>query len=419
MKNEKTIVDLHVHSHYSRATSKQLTIPGLAQAAAIKGVDVIATGDITHPKWVVDIEKQCEEDGSGFLRMRDSSSTVLFTLFGEVASIYKKHDKGRRIHTLFGFPTIASVKKFNKTLIDKGFNLAYDGRPIVGMDVQELAKIALDSDDRALVIPAHIWTPWFSLFGSKSGFDSFEECFGEMAKHIYGIETGLSSDPLMNWHISDLNHKTILSNSDAHSPDKIGREANVFLWKKRTYEMLYHSIQKNVNLDYTIEFFPEEGKYHLDGHRACGIRFTPEETKKHNGICPVCGLPLVVGVLNRVDQLTDQTAKTSKNKKVPYKSIVPLREIIADAFGVGVSSKKVAAEFNRLIEGVGSEFHILLDASISEIRSVAQPIVAEAIERVRKGQLHIQPGFDGEFGTIHVFTEEERATFLPKQKALF
>lgn len=409
-----------MHSHYSRATSKQLTVAGIAKFAAIKGVDVIATGDITHPKWLAEIEETLCEDGSGFLKMKDSSSDTRFTLFGEVASIYKKNDVGRRVHTLFGVSSIAAAKKVNTTLQKRGFNITYDGRPIIGMDVKELAKIYLDADPTALIIPAHIWTPWFALFGSKSGFDSIEECFEEMSEYIYGIETGLSSDPAMNWRVSNLNDITILSNSDAHSPQKIGREANVFDWDTVDYNTLYESIKHNKNLQYTIEFFPEEGKYHMDGHRACDVRMTPEETARSKGVCPKCGLKVTVGVMNRVEELADQTVEKSGHKKIPFKSIVPLPEIIASCFGVTtVAGKKVQAEYNRLIEKVGNEFYILLDAPIKEITAVADPLVSEGIKRVREGNIHIEPGYDGVFGVIEVFTEEERKKLKPHQKGLF
>lgn len=415
----KTIVDLHMHSHYSRATSKQLTVAGIAKFAAIKGVGVIATGDISHPKWLEEIERDVEEDGSGFLRMKDGKSETRFILFGEIASIYKKNGVGRRVHTLFGVSSIAAAKRVNATLQKLGFNITYDGRPIIGMDVKELAKIYLDADPHALIIPAHIWTPWFSVFGSKSGFDTIEECFEEVSNYVYGIETGLSSDPAMNWRVSNLNDMTILSNSDAHSPANIGREANVFNLPERTYAALYESIKNNTNLDYTIEFYPEEGKYHLDGHRTCGVRFTPAETKKNKGLCPKCGLPVVVGVMNRVEELADQTIEASGHKKIPFKSIVPLPEIIKSAFGIKtVSSKRVQAEYEKIIGGVGNEFHVLLDASPEEIARVADPLVAEGIARVRTGAIHIEPGYDGLFGTVEVFTEAERSAFQPKQETL-
>lgn len=413
----KTIVDLHMHSYYSRATSKALDTDGIAKFSAIKGVDLVATGDITHPKWLAECEAKLSDDGSGFLTLRNNASPTRFVLCGEVSSIYKKEGKTRRVHTLFAVSSFAVAKKVQKTLLGRGINIAYDGRPIIGMDVQELAKIYLDADPRALIIPAHIWTPWFSLFGSKTGFNSIEECFGEMSKYVYAVETGLSSDPAMNWRLSDLNDVMILSNSDAHSPEKIGREANVFSLPQQTYDALHASIRENKNLDYTIEFFPEEGKYHLDGHRVCGVRLTPSETKKRKGICPKCGLPVVVGVMNRVEELANQAP--DEKERVPYKSIVPLPEIIASAFGVGVKSKKVQAEYLKLIEGLGNEFHILLDASPEAIRQAAHSLVAEGIMRVRDGNIHIDPGYDGEFGVVQVFTEAERRQHALQQHRLF
>lgn len=417
----KTIVDLHMHSHYSQATSKHLNLEGIAKFGTMKGVDVISAGDITHPLWLSEIASKLEEDGSGFLRMREGAhrDTIQFTLFGEIASIYRKDGVGRRIHTLFGVSSITAAKKVQQELIQRGFNISYDGRPIIGIDVVELMKIFLDVDPKALVIPAHIWTPWYALFGSKSGFDSIEDCFGDMSEYVYGIETGLSSDPAMNWQVSNLANRTILSNSDAHSPGKIGREANVFDWQERTYDALYNSIKENQNLEYTIEFYPEEGKYHLDGHRKCNIVMTPEETAEHNSMCPVCGKPLVVGVLNRINQLSDQTIETTTHKQVPFKSIVPLPEIIASCFGCGVQTKRVETEYEKLIEAIGNEFFILLEADMQQIENVADPLVAEGIRRVRDGELNIEPGYDGVFGIIEVFTDKERTQFQPKQKSLF
>lgn len=412
----RTIVDLHMHSHYSRATSKQLTVPGLAKAAEIKGVDIISLGDITHPRWIEEIERDTHEDGSGFLRY--DKYPVRFILTGEISCIYKKNDKTRRIHTVFVVSSLERAKKINAYLTDKGFNLRSDGRPILGIDVKELAKIYLEHDDKALVIPAHIWTPWFALFGSKSGFDSIEECFEELAPQIHAIETGLSSDPAMNWRVSNLKNVLILSNSDAHSPDKVGREASVFDLPQLTYDALYESITHKKNLVETIEFFPEEGKYHLDGHRACNIQFTPEQTKKHKGICPKCGLPLVVGVMNRVDSLADVSEDASVHTKVPFRRIVPLRELIADALNVGQSAKSVAKIFDRLIEVGKNEFHLLLDIDIETLPPDIPPIVVEAIRRMRAEQLHINPGYDGVFGTIHVFNDQERDALQPKQTTL-
>ncbi|MCW1930476.1 MAG: endonuclease Q family protein [Candidatus Kerfeldbacteria bacterium] len=412
----RTIIDLHMHSHYSRATSKQLTVPGLAKAAEIKGVDVISLGDITHPRWIQEIERDTTVGDDGFLHYQNSPTRFILT--GEISCIYKKNDQARRVHTIFVVSSLERAKKINAYLTDRGFNLKSDGRPILGIDVKELAKIYFEYDDKALVIPAHIWTPWFAMFGSKSGFNSIEECFEELTPQIHAIETGLSSDPEMNWRVSNLQNVMILSNSDAHSPDKVGREANVFDLPEQTYDCLYESITQKKNLVETIEFFPEEGKYHLDGHRACNIQFTPEQTKKHKGLCPKCGMPLVVGVMNRVDELADTTVENSMHAKIPFRRIVPLRELIADALDVGPSSKSVARVFDRLIELAGNEFHLLLDFDLVKLPEDISPLVVEAIKRMRAENLHINPGYDGVFGTIHVFTEEERLKLQPKQSAL-
>lgn len=412
----RTIVDFHIHSHYSRATSKQLTVSGLAKAAQIKGVDVISLGDITHPRWIEEIERDVTAGEDGFLH--DHHSSARFVLTGEISCIYKKNGQARRVHCLFVVSSLERAKKINAYLTERGFNLRSDGRPILGIDVKELAKIYLEHDDKALVIPAHIWTPWFAMFGSKSGFNSIEECFEELAPQIHAIETGLSSDPEMNWRVSNLKNVMILSNSDAHSPDKVGREANVFDLPEQTYDCLYESITQKKNLVETIEFFPEEGKYHVDGHRACNVQFTPEQTKKHKGICPKCSMPLVVGVMNRVDELADCSVEDSAHVQVPFRHIIPLRELIADALDVGPSTKAVAQIFDRLIEVGKNEFSLLLDFDLTALPADIPPIIVEAIKRMREERLHINPGYDGVFGTIHVFTDEERAHLQPRQAPL-
>ena len=433
----KTVIDLHMHSHYSRATSKQLTPFGIARAAALKGVDVIATGDITHPKWLDEIERDCIEDGSGFLTlkpevierdwkiedpdwMREAMTKVRLVLFGEVSNIYRRDDKSRRVHMLFGVSSLVAAREVNMELQSKGYNITYDGRPIIGMDVRDLMQIYFKADPQVLIIPAHIWTPWFALFGSKSGFDSLEECFGELTEHIFAIETGLSSDPAMNVRVSALNNVLIISNSDAHSTEKVGREATVMELPELNYTALHTALKHRRGLLYTIEFYPEEGKYHMDGHRACGVRLTPQETLKNKGLCSVCKLPVVVGVMNRVEQLADQTEdERPKNVSAPYKSIVPLPEIIASAFHVkSVTSKRVQKEFMKLIHTLGNEFFILLDAPIEKIAVVADPLVTEGIRRVRTGEIHIEPGYDGAFGVVEVFSEKERAEKMFVQQSL-
>ena len=327
----KFVVDLHLHSKYSRAVSQAMTLPNMAHWAKLKGISVLATGDFTHPFWFDQLSKELEEAGNGLYRLKptidnlhltsDKSnvpakpgqmSNVYFLLSCEIASIYSQGGKSRRIHTLFFFPSLSSVEKFNNELRKRGANLRSDGRPIVGMSSRDLAQIALSCDDKALVIPAHIWTPWFSLYGSFSGFDSIEECFGDMAKYIYGIETGLSSDPGMNWMIGDLDNRSILSFSDAHSLEKMGREATVIEADEISYSSIYDAIRngsKGTNgtkvskIAFTIEFYPEEGKYHYSGHRDCNFSLNPQETKEKGKVCPVCGRPLTIGVLHRVEEL--------------------------------------------------------------------------------------------------------------------
>jgi len=315
-------------------------------------------------------------------------------------------------------PSFEVVEKINAQLGWIG-NLKSDGRPILGLDAKELAKIALNASADCLVVPAHAWTPWFAIFGSKSGFNSIEECFDEYTKYIYAIETGLSSDPLMNWRLSALDKITLISNSDAHSPQKIGREANVF-----DTELSYTAIAEAIKAKnpqkflYTIEFFPEEGKYHFDGHRICNIKLSPAETKKYNGICPVCARPLTVGVLNRVEELADREEGFMPQNAIPFKSLVPLEEIVADVLNMGTGTKEVEKEYENLIKKFGSEFNALLDASQSDLRAATRPEIAEAIIRVREGKVQKDPGYDGVFGKIRIFPQGEKKE-INQQKTLF
>jgi len=298
--------------------------------------------------------------------------------------------------------------------------LKSDGRPILGLDAKELAKIAFDTDPRAVVVPAHAWTPWFSVFGSMSGFNSLEECFDEYAKNIFAIETGLSSDPAMNWRLSALDRIALLSNSDSHSLHRIGREANVFELASLSYDSIIDAIRTKdpKKFLFTVEFFPEEGKYHYDGHRACKISMSPEETKKVRKVCPKCGKPLTVGVLYRVDELADRPMGARPEGAIPYKNLVQLDEIIAESFGVGTASKRVQTAYHELLGRIGSEFSILIDASDSDLKSAAPPEVFEGIRRVREGKLHIEPGYDGEYGIVKIFTAGERKS-ITTQKTLF
>lgn len=409
----RQILDLHIHSRYSRACSRDLILANIDKTCRIKGVDIIATGDFTYPDWFLSIKDELEEIGSsGLYKLKSAKdNSVKFILATELALIYKDKDRARRIHIILHAPSIKAVAELNKYL-DKHYNIRSDGRPILGMSSPELVKLCLAIDPKFLIYPAHIWTPWFSVFGSKSGFDSMEECFHEQTENIYAYETGLSSDPEMNWRLSALDNLTLLSNSDAHSLQNIAREANVFeLSADPTYDEIYEAIKnKDLNkLKYTIEFYPEEGMYHYDGHRLCGISFTPAETKKHKGICSVCKKPLVIGVLNRVSELADRKAGFIPNNFPGYKKLVELDKIIAEVYGLkSRNSKKVKAEYDRLIKNLKNEMNILLDAPLDAISSLAGAEIAEGIKRVREGNLYIEPGFDGQYGVVKIFNDQEK-----------
>lgn len=407
----RIITDFHIHSQYSRACSKNLTLENIAAWCEKKGIDIVATSDFTHPEWFLEIESKLEEGAPGLYRLKDGSSKTLFILGTELSQIYKKGDKTRRIHNVVLAPSIESVRKINQELTRREFNLKSDGRPILGIDSEELYKILKDVDERVIIIPAHAWTPWYSIFGSKSGFDSIEECFGSMSKHIYAVETGLSSDPAMNWRLSALDDVMLVSNSDAHSLRKLGREANVFDMESPSFDEIVRILREKdrEKFLYTIEFYPEEGKYHADGCSNCEFFCEPEESKKLGGRCPNCKKLLVIGVLNRVAELADRKLDDVPKNKVPFKSIVPLEEIIAESFGLkSAASKRVQAEYESLIQKLGSEFNILLDIPVDEIKAAtSDPVIAEAIDRVRQGNLHIRPGYDGVFGEVKIFGEEE------------
>ncbi|MBI4843948.1 MAG: DNA helicase UvrD [Nitrospirae bacterium] len=397
----KIIADLHVHSGYSRATSKDMNANLMALWAKKKGITLLATGDFTHPEYLKELKRDLKPLENG-LYVTAKEPSVNFMLTAEISSIYKQGGKVRKIHNLVFAPSIEVVEKINSVLEKLG-NIRSDGRPILGISAKELLKIVLGISEDCLFVPAHAWTPWFSIFGSKSGFDSIEECFEEYSKYIYAIETGLSSDPEMNWRLSALDNITLLSNSDAHSPAKLGREANVL-----DCGMNYHDVIDTIKKKdrkrflYTVEFFPEEGKYHFDGHSACGISFSPAETKKHKGICPVCKKPLVIGVTNRVDELADREKGFVPENAIPSKHLVPLVEIIAEALGQGVNTKKVKAEYEKLVS-IHSEFDILLELGEDEIGDIANEKIAEGIKRVRSGEIKVMPGYDGEYGKVSIF----------------
>jgi uncharacterized protein (TIGR00375 family) len=387
----RLIADLHVHSGYSRATSKEMNVKAMALWGRRKGINLLGTGDFTHPAHFNNLKQDLIPAGNGLFTTAGEPD-IHFMLTAEISSIYKQGGRMRKTHNLIFAPSFEIVEKINKVLDEKG-NISSDGRPILGIPSKELIKIVLDISEECLFVPAHVWTPWFSLFGSKSGFDSIEECFEDYAKYIYAIETGLSSDPEMNWRVSALDNITLISNSDAHSPAKLGREANV-LNCELSYSDVTVTIKKKdrERFLYTVEFFPEEGKYHFDGHRACGISFSPS----------VCNKPLVVGVTNRVDELADRHEGFVPENAIPSRHLVPLVEIIAGAVGQGVNTKKVKTEYDRLLR-MHTEFEILLDLSNSDIDDITDERVAEGIKRVRAGDINVVPGYDGEYGKVSIF----------------
>lgn len=419
----RLITDFHIHSPYSRAVSKEMTLENLDLWARIKGVNVLGTGDFTHPKWLKEIKSKLQTAEPGLFTLQSKykvkngrfsnivsplAPDTRFMLTVEISSIYSKNNSVRRIHNLIFFPKIDDVEKFNAHLGLRG-NLASDGRPIVGVDSKELLKLALSINPDALFVPAHAWTPWFSVFGSKSGFNSLEECFDELTPYVFAIETGLSSDPAMNWRWSALDKITLISNSDSHSLTRIGREANEF-----DTELSYMAVYKAIRyrdpkiFKRTIEFFPEEGKYHFDGHRVCSVSYNPSETKLNSLLCLVCKRPVTVGVMHRVEQLADRIADYKLQSAVPFQNMVPLDQIIADSLDVGVGTKTVWGEYERLLKSFGTEFFVLFQAEPEHLRQIALAAVAQGIMRVREGKLHIQPGYDGEYGKIQIFTETER-----------
>lgn len=425
------IADLQLHSRFSRAVSPAMTLPVIAQWARRKGIGLVATGDWTHPMWFREIDRDLEETGNGLLALKNKTDgDPLFLLATEVSCIYSQGGRVRRVHTLLWVPRIASARKISQEMTKRGCNLLSDGRPIVGLTSIQIAELVFAVEPKALIIPAHAWTPWFSVYGSLGGFDSIDEAFGPYAKNIYAVETGLSSNPAMNWRIKELDNRAIVSFSDAHSGPKLGREATVFSFPNGpSYDAVYEAVKGSGTpaISYTIEFYPEEGKYHYTGHRACGVRQTPEETRKKGAICPVCGKPLTVGVMHRVDDLavrndTETGLSVVANtrfgidavmygssvfpKRPPFVMQVPLVEIISEAIGSPVTSPKVDLPYKRLTNELGHEFFVLLRASISDIAKIAGERVAEGIQLVRQGRLVIDPGYDGVFGIVKIWAPD-------------
>jgi len=405
------ILDLHIHSKYSRATSKEMDLEGIANWARIKGIDIITPGDLTHPAWFGELKDKLIEINPGIYCLKtqkDDPKATKFLLTTEVSCIYEKKGKVRRIHILIFIPNLETVEKVNKKLEGRRFNLRADGRPILQLDSEELTKFLFDISDKIFIVPAHIWTPWYSLFGSKSGFDSIEECFGEMANYIYALETGLSSDPPMNWRLSSLDRFTLISNSDAHSLKNLGREANILELANLSYENIIEAIKTRKGFKYTIEFFPEEGKYHYDGHRFCGVCLSPEQAKKNKNICPKCNLPLTIGVLHRVDDLADRPLGFKPKNAVGFKSVIPLAEIIAQVYNLGKDSKKVESEYERIVKKAGSEFSALLKLNKKDLLKVTTPEITQAILNMREGKVIKKPGYDGLYGEIKIKIDKEK-----------
>ncbi|HOK00706.1 MAG TPA: endonuclease Q family protein [Candidatus Pacearchaeota archaeon] len=400
------IADFHIHSKYSRATSKDMDLESLDKWARIKGINVLGTGDFTHPLWYKNILEKLTPAEEGLFKIKNSNSETRFILTSEISCIYSKNNKVRKIHILIFAPSFEIVEKINSRLNLIG-NLKADGRPILGLDAKELVKIILSISQDCFIVPAHIWTPWFSLFGSKSGFNSLEECFDNYSKYIFALETGLSSDPKMNWRLSALDNISLISNSDSHSPAKIGRETNVFDTDLSYFSIIDAIKTKNKEkFLYTIEFFPEEGKYHYDGHRFCNISMSPKETKENKNICPVCHKPLTIGVLNRVEELADREDGFVPQNAIPFKSVVPLQEIIADVFNVLPTAKKVKEEYDKLIKNFKNEFEVLLKIPYNELKLVVREEIATAIVKMREGKVEVCPGYDGVYGKIKISLEE-------------
>lgn len=450
----RIIADLHIHSKYSRACSPNLVLENIDAVCRIKGVNVVGTGDFTHPLWFKEMKEKLVEKEKGLYVIKSEirnpkfetnsklkiqnkeeipqlrsaklgmtnedvgmAGQTRFICSAEISCIYSKGGKCRRLHIIILAPSLETVEKINLALGKIG-NLKSDGRPILGLDAKELARIVLEIDERCMIIPAHIWTPWFAMFGSKSGFDTTKECFEELTPKIFAVETGLSSDPVMNWRVKNLDNVSIVSNSDAHSLPNIGREANVFEIEedKLSYAKICEIIKnKNPkNFLETIEFYPEEGMYHVDGHRLCNFSCPPAESKKIKNICPVCKKPLVIGVMNRVEELAekDRDENYVTKNRVPYRKLIELDKIIAEALQIkSRNSKQVQENYKNLIDNFKTEFEILLNANEIDLKKITEPIIAEGILRVRNGKVFIKPGFDGQYGEIKIFEQGERKNY--------
>lgn len=435
------VSDLHLHSKYSRAVSQDMVLPQMAKWARIKGIDILSACDFTHPLWFRELKSQLRETNEGLYTFK-SEGKPFFLLSTEISSIYKQGNRLRRIHNLIFAPNLETVEKINKEFLKRGFNLSADGRPIIGLSCVNLLELLLSIDSRIFLIPCHVWTPHFGMYGSASGFDSIEEAFDQYSKYIYGIETGLSSDPEMNWQMEELKTRSILSFSDAHSNPKMGREATIFTIQnskdkiqkldskvKISYHDIMRAIKGEKNSDfeigYTIEFYPEEGKYHFSGHRNCKVVKGPDETRKNGNICPVCKRILTEGVLYRVQQLSDKKLIGKVESKLspsgikwyvdktqihpPFVKLVPLLEIIAEALSTTTSSPKAKNLYDSLCKEFGSEIEVLLKVQIEDIKKAGGVKISEGIDKVRKGDIVIDPGYDGEYGKVKIWNDHKKA----------
>ena len=403
------LADLHLHSSYAIGTANDITVPALAHWARRKGIQLLAAADFTHPVWRAHLQETLQP-AAGDLFIYEDTHFILGT---ELSCVFKHAGKGRRMHLLVYVPSFTTIEKICRFLERVGAKLAGDGRPLISLHARELTAAILEIDPRSIIVPAHAWTPWYALFGSKSGFDSLEECFGDLTPAIPALETGLSSDPAMNWRVPDADGRSIVSFSDAHSLRNLGREATAFQGPL-TFDGLAAAL-KEERIAYTVEYYPEEGKYHATGHRTCNVRYLSADTKARGTSCPVCGRPLTVGVLERVEALATRPESGLEpdaqgflhggNGRPPFKRVVPLTQILAEAIGVGERTKTVANAYTDLTDALGSEFAVLLDAPLEAITGVAGERIAEGIARMRTGDVAVEPGYDGVYGTVRIWPE--------------
>jgi uncharacterized protein (TIGR00375 family) len=428
----KFIADFHIHSHFSIATSKWLVPEHLDYWARLKGITVVGSGDFSHPGWVKELKEKLEPAEPGLFRLKEAyrlpevgqmpglnERPVRFCLTAEISNIYKKHGAVRKVHNVIFAPDFDTVEKIQQKLRGIGGNITSDGRPILGLDSRDLLEMALEASERIFFVPAHIWTPWFSILGDKSGFDSVEACFDDLADHIYAVETGLSTDPAMNWMCGFLDRYTLTANSDAHSPDRLGRNANLFD-TELDYDAIIAAVKAGDGKDFlgTIDLFPQEGKYHYDGHRKCGVCWDPVETLKHRAICTKCGKRVTVGVMNRVVQLADREDILLRRNRRQFYSIIPLKEILAEIVGVAPNSRKVAGLYLSSVKKIGPELDLLLNVPLEEINRGGGSELSEAVSRMRSRRVYIKEGYDGEYGQIKVFGQDEKGC-LDAQTSLF